>query len=163
MRDTSLSPEERLAKFQTWVSGYYAHPDIPSRDINGLTQQTSPDFASTMDSMTSEEQASVSYAGAMAVEALVLSTPPEIYQALLHKTIDKRSAGLWPRCKVKMLWGDMSLWEMASGAWEIERLYESMKASGDIGRALESIRMPGANHFVSQVPTRQWSTNNGIG
>ena len=62
--------------------------------------------------------------------------------------LDKDAGRVLPRCKVVISWGENTLWEMAGAAWAVEKLYKERKAAGQVGRALEVVEMPGANHFV---------------
>ena len=41
---------------------------------------------------------------------------------------------------------------MAGAAWAVEKLYREREAVGQVGRALEVVEMPGANHFVRPFP-----------
>jgi hypothetical protein len=37
---------------------------------------------------------------------------------------------------------------MAGAAWVVEKLYEKREVAGRVGRVLEVVEMPGANHLV---------------
>ena len=62
--------------------------------------------------------------------------------------LDPEAGSTLPRCKVVIVWGENTLWEMAGAAWSVEKLYKEHEAVGQVGRVLEVVEMPGANHFV---------------
>jgi len=150
LRDTTLSIPERFAAFQTWVSGYYAHPDITSHDPATLTQQRLPHPPASLDAMTPEEKDGITQHDATGrSETLTVSMTRSTYLKQTERALDKSTGSVWPRCKVKLLWCEQSLWEMVCGAWGVEKLYaQKRKEQGDAGRILESIRVPEANHFL---------------
>ena len=61
---------------------------------------------------------------------------------------DKDAGRVLPLCKVVILWGENTIWESAGAAWAVEKLYKEREAVGQVGRTLEVVEMPGANHFV---------------
>jgi hypothetical protein len=66
--------------------------------------------------------------------------------------LDKDVGRVLPRCKVVVIWGENTLWEMVGAAWAVEKVYKEREAVGQVGRTLEVVEMPGANHFVRLVP-----------
>ena len=99
------------------------------------------------------------------LEAISWNGPIQGSEALLHgmplslafeqtrrMLFDKGVGRVLPRCKVVVVWGENTLWEMVGAAWAMERLYKEKKAVGKVGRLLEVVEMPGANHFVSPSP-----------
>ncbi|TFY79112.1 hypothetical protein EWM64_g4898 [Hericium alpestre] len=149
LRDESLDPVARAVVFQSWVSGYYAHPDITSGDLATLTQERLQEPRPSMDTMKPEEKDGASQKDAtVRSETLVLTMSPPTYNAQIDRALDKSTAHLWPRCKIKMLWCEQSFWEVMSGKWEVDKLYAAKKAEGRVGREWITVSRPGANHFL---------------
>ncbi|KAA1472407.1 hypothetical protein DENSPDRAFT_865631 [Dentipellis sp. KUC8613] len=148
LKDTSRPAAERAVIFQSWVSGYYAHPDIHSGDISTLTQQSLKEPAPSMNAMTPEEKDRVSQKDAVErSETHVVNTSAPVFHAQVQGALHEDTAWLWPRCKIKALWCQQSLWEVVSANWEISKLYKAKKERGEKVRVLESTPLPGANHF----------------
>ncbi|KAA1470200.1 hypothetical protein DENSPDRAFT_676571 [Dentipellis sp. KUC8613] len=149
LRDTARPVEERAVIFQSWVSGYYAHPDIHSGDVSTLTQESLKEPPPSMDAMTPEEKDGVSQKDAAErSETLVVNMSPPTFYAQIDMALKEETAWLWPRCKIRTLWCQQSLWEMVSANWEVNKLYKAKKEKGEKVRVLESTPLPGANHFL---------------
>ena len=69
---------------------------------------------------------------------------------------DKGAGKVLPRCKVVVIWGENTLWEMVGAAWALEKLYKERKALGKVGCLLEVVEIPDANYFVSPPPLALW-------
>jgi len=72
-----------------------------------------------------------------------------VFEQTWHILFNKDAGKVLPRCKVIVIWGENTLWEMVGAAWALEKLYKERKAVGKVGRSLEVMEMPAANHFIS--------------
>ncbi|KAA1472406.1 hypothetical protein DENSPDRAFT_872166 [Dentipellis sp. KUC8613] len=137
LRDPTLDYSEGYKKFTSWVSSYFAHPDIWSGDVKTLADQPIEGSPTTLGSMTQEERDHVLQMDTNQAEGHVFSMPPAIYLGLTERMLDKSTGDVWPRCKVKLLWSEQSVWEILAGAWQMKKLYERKCAKGTAGRVLE--------------------------
>jgi hypothetical protein len=151
--------EERIPRFHSWVSSYYTHSDRARRARNPALLDTSPipyhvptcARPATLDMIDPKSLESISWpAPIQGSEALLHSLPLSLaFEQMRRMLFDKGAGRVLPQCKVIVVWGENTLWEMVGAAWGIERLYKERKAVGKVGRSLEVVEMPGANHFVS--------------
>lgn len=152
--NSELPPEQQLASFETWVSGYYSHPDVMSRDIKGLTQQLPVNVAlgkpPTLSTMTPEDKMAVmDPAPVQGHEMFINSMPHDVYLRGVNRMFEKHAGSVWPRCKVKMIWCEQTLGECVTGAWDLTDLYDEKAKKGEVTRVMITTSLPGANHFVS--------------
>ena len=157
--DPTYSMEERVPCFHSWVSTYYTHSNFARRTRKPALLDTTPipypvppcARPATLDVIDPVLLESVSWHGPIQgsealLHGMLLSLAFEQTRRILF---DKGAGRVLPRCKVVVVWGENTLWEMVGAAWSMERLYKERKAVGKVGRSLEVMEMPGANHFVS--------------
>ncbi|KAI0265827.1 hypothetical protein BC834DRAFT_154529 [Gloeopeniophorella convolvens] len=148
---------ERVARFHSWVSTYYTHSDRARKTHSPALLDTTPlphpappcARRATLDAMSSADLEAVSWPGPIqGSEALLHGMPLEIALANTRRMLFSADATrALPDCKVVVIWGENTLWEMAGAAWAVERLYQEREDAGEVGRTLEVVEMPGANHF----------------
>jgi hypothetical protein len=153
--------EERVPRFYSWVSTYYTHSNLARRTRDPTLLDTSPLLypapqcarPATLDAIAPASLEAVSWPGPIqGSEALLHGIPLGVaFEQTRRMLLDKDVGSVLPRCKVVVIWGENTLWEMVGAAWAVEKVYKEREAAGQ-GRTLEVVEMPGANHFVRLVP-----------
>jgi len=151
--------EERVPRFYSWVSTYYTHSNFARRTRNPALLDTTPipypvplcARPATLDVINPTSLEAVSWHGPIqGSEALLHGMPLSLVFEQTQRMLFNKGVGkVLPRCKVVVIWGENTLWEMVGAAWALEKLYKERKAVGKVGRLLEVVEMPDANHFVS--------------
>ena len=154
--------EERIPRFYSWVSTYYTHSDLARRTRDPALLDTAPLLypapqctrPATLDAIAPASLGAVSWPGPIqGSEALLHGIPLGVaFEQTRRMLMDKNVGSVLPRCKVVVIWGENTLWEMVGAAWAVEKVYKEREATGQAGRTLEVVEMPGANHFVSLSP-----------
>jgi hypothetical protein len=58
-------------------------------------------------------------------EALLHGIPLGVaFEQTQRMLLDKEVGRVLPRCKVVVIWGENTLWEMAGAAWAVEKAYK---------------------------------------
>jgi len=154
--------EERVPRFHSWVSTYYTHSNLARRTRDPKLLDTSPLLypapqcvrPATLDVISPVSLEAVSWPGPIqGSEALLHGIPLGVaFEQTRRMLLDRDVGNVLPRCKVVVIWGENTLWEMVGAAWAVEKVYKEREATGQVGRTLEVVEMPGANHFVRLVP-----------
>ncbi|KAN0126498.1 Alpha/Beta hydrolase fold [Russula decolorans] len=149
--------EERVPRFYSWVSTYYTHSNLARRTRDPKLLDTSPlrypapqcARPATLDVIAPASLEAVSWPGPIqGSEALLHGIPLGVaFEQTRRMLLDKDVGSVLPRCKVVVIWGENTLWEMVGAAWAVEKVYKECEAVGQVGRTLEVVEMPGANHF----------------
>ena len=146
--DESLPPPERGRIFGEWVSGYYSHRSMTSRnyeDLEFLTPDKVPPPTTTR--MTLEEIMGMSCSTGAESDMRLQSIDPMILAEQTRRALfDEDVAKAWPRVEVEHILCDRSPWVIIDALWWLESLQE--QADGK-GRKVTFTRMSEANHFVS--------------
>jgi hypothetical protein len=58
----------------------------------------------------------------------------------------------WRAIPLRHIWCDRSVWHIPWAAWSLHKEVEEAKMAGHRMRDITSVRLPGANHFVSLIP-----------
>jgi hypothetical protein len=150
--------EERVPRFYSWVSTYYTHSDLARRTRDPALLDIAPlpypapacARPATLDAVAPAALEAVSWPGPIqGSEALLHGIPLGVaFEQTRRMLLDGDVGSVLPRCKVVVIWGENTLWEMAGAAWAVEKMYKEREASGKVGRTLEVVEMPEANHFV---------------
>ncbi|ETW78144.1 hypothetical protein HETIRDRAFT_454177 [Heterobasidion irregulare TC 32-1] len=124
--NSELPPAQQLASFETWMSGYYSHPYVMSRDLKCLMQQLQMNVAlgkpPTLCTMTPEDKMAVMDPAAVQDhEMFINSMPHDVYLR-----------GILGKC--------------VTGAWDLADSYDE-KAKGEVTRAMITTSSR-ANHFI---------------
>ena len=156
--DPTYPMEQRVPRFYSWVSTYYTHSELARRSHNPALLDTAPlpypappcARPATLDAIPHDALAAVSWPGPIqGSEALLHGIPLGLaLEQTRRMLLDPEAGRTLPRCKVVVVWGENTLWEMAGAAWAVEKLYKEREAMGQVGRVLEVVEMPHANHFV---------------
>jgi hypothetical protein len=144
--DHDIPEEARGPAFAKWVSSYYKHGDLSSRDFSQLNQrEVDTSKKPTTDTIPLEELLTITDSGPAAksekfiVDSLQLSTfMNQMTKALFDPQIRKD----WGGHPVWFVYCEASPWNAHYGAWKLE---EKDKAS-----EIKFKLVPGANHFVCQ-------------
>jgi len=149
--------EERVPRFYSWVSTYYTHSDQARRMRDPTLLDTTPlpypappcARPATLDAISPAALEAVSWPGPIqGSEGLLHGMPLGLtFEQTRRMLLDRDVGRVLPQCKVVIIWGENTLWEMAGAAWAVEKLYKEHEVAGQVGRALEVVEMPGANHF----------------
>jgi hypothetical protein len=150
--------EQRVPRFHSWVSTYYIHSDLARKTHDPALLDTTPleypappcARLATLDAIDPALLEAVSWPGPIqGSEALLHGMPLSLaFEQTRRMLLDKDAGRALPQCKVVIVWGENTLWEMAGAAWAVEGLYKEREAVGQVGRMLEVVEMPDANHFV---------------
>ncbi|OCB85419.1 hypothetical protein A7U60_g7428 [Sanghuangporus baumii] len=152
LRDLSLSEEERVQRFNIWVSSYYSHKSLASRNLADLQSVADDDPSirkSTYEVLTPEEIKETAYAPPSTGSELAFRNgSPAIYAERVRRAIfDDKLAKYWPRAGVDVVWGEESIWVVVGATWELQKAREKANEEGIVGRPLRFFMIPGANHF----------------
>ena len=137
--------EARASAFAKWVSSYYIHGDLNSRDFSQLNQhEGDPSKKPTTDTIPLEELLTITDSGpGVKCETFLIESGHflSIYIKQTMKALfDPQIREDWGEHPVWFVYGEASLWDVHYTAWNLE---EKVKAS-EINFKLVS----GANHFV---------------
>ncbi|KAH9924427.1 uncharacterized protein B0H18DRAFT_1012126 [Fomitopsis serialis] len=150
LRDQTLTPEQQATAFPLWVSGYYAHSRVLLDSFASLTREEvdlglamervenpRPHQIPTLQRLTAEEIAATS-ANHVWARSQVLYQPDfidlELFRENTRAALQDRS--VWPRLRVCLVWGDMTIGEVIHTSWDIARR-----------RRIHVVRLEGGNHF----------------
>ncbi|GLB44327.1 hypothetical protein LshimejAT787_1602570 [Lyophyllum shimeji] len=142
--DDDLPPETRGPAFGKWVSSYFHHEDLLSRDISLLSMRA-PDASKTptIESLTHEELSSVaSFESGSRVETILVESEFRVaLAAQTHKALfDSDITAMWGNPQVWHLHGEATTWNSVYAAWMLE---EKARTSKDV----RFKPLSGANHF----------------
>jgi len=150
--------EERVPRFYSWMSAYYTHSNLARRTHDPSLLDTAPlpypappcARPATLDAISPASLEAVSWPRPIqSSEALLHGIPLGVtFEQTRRLLLDKDAGSVLPRCKVVVIWCENTLWEMVGAAWAVEKVYKRCEAAGQVGRRLEVVEMPGANHFV---------------
>jgi hypothetical protein len=156
--DSTYPMEQRVPRFYSWVSAYYTHSELARKTHDPALLDTTPPpyppppcaHPATLDVMAPASLEALSWPGPIqGSEALLHGMPLSLtFEQTRRMLFDEDLGSVLPRCKVILLWGENTLWEMVGAAWAMEKLYQEREAVGQVCRTLEIVEIPGANHFV---------------
>ena len=140
-----IPKEARAAAFAKWVSGYYKHGDLSSRDFSQLNQhEGDPSKKPTTDTIPLEELLSITDSRPAVTCETFLIDSEHFLSAYTKQTtkalFDPEIREDWGEHPVWFVYCEASLWNVHYTAWNLEK---KVKAS-EINFKLIS----GANHFV---------------
>ena len=143
-----IPEEERGTFFVKWVSSYYKHGDLSTRDFSQLQQlEGDPSRKPTADTMSLEELQSIMDFGPAVKYEMVFIDSKSFSSAFLKQTkkalFDPQIREAWGEHPVSFVYCEDSIWNVHYAAWNLEK-FEEFKASEINVRSI-----PRANHFVS--------------
>ncbi len=143
--DDRIPPEERLERFGIWVSSYFQHRDISTRNRDALSWvEPSNIRPAAYNNMATEEKAGICYPGGAASDVPYLGCLLEQFndayrQAFFGDSVKR----LFPGFKASFLAGELSPAFAISSYWTLE---SDMKK---VGKPFNLKLIPDSNHFVS--------------
>lgn len=146
--DESVPVPERGRIFGEWVSGYYSHRDITTRNYDDLEIYTPvKDPSPTSTRMGLEEIVSLtSSMGAESDMRLQTIDPAILGEQTRRALFDESVAKAWPKVEVEHIFCDRSPWVIVDALWWLEQLRDE---AGGKGRKVTFTKFSGANHLVS--------------
>ncbi|KAI0365120.1 alpha/beta-hydrolase [Pilatotrama ljubarskyi] len=156
--DASLPDTERVARFGSWITGYYAHGDVFAQGASALEFcDALTDPAPTATRMTPEDLAETTYApvqgpggseGLIARACVTHGTYARQKEGAFYPREPVDGASNWGDVEVRHLWCDRSVWEMP---WCVKLFTEELEEARKVGkkpRNVVFVRFKGANHFA---------------
>ena len=139
-------PEEaRGPAFAKWVSSYFKHGDLRSRDFSQLEQREGdPSKKPTTDTIPLEELLAITDFGPCAKCETVLVESEEFLSIYIKQTtkalFDPQIREGWGEHPVWFVYCEASIWNAHYTAWSLEKMVKTSEISFKL--------IPGANHFV---------------
>jgi hypothetical protein len=138
-------PDEALGPaFAKWVSSYYKHGDLSSRDFSQLEQREGDTSKKpTTDTMSLEELLNITDFGPVKSETVLLESERflTIYVKQTTKALfDPQIREDWGKHPVWFVYCEASIWNVHYTAWNLEEM--------DKASEIKFKPVPGANHFV---------------
>jgi len=146
LHDGTIPPAERGAAFVKWVSSYFTHGDLSTRDPDILNYRNpSSSREPSVSNMSPEEfNSMVDFAPGERSDSFLSSSFYDDFAQQTQKALfDPTTRALWPNLDVWHVHGDAPSWNPIYAAWEIER---QAKAFGE--QTVKFSVIKGANHFV---------------
>jgi hypothetical protein len=156
--DNDLPPEARGPAFAKWVSGYYIHGDLSTRDLDQLNyRRVDPSRKPSTDNMTTEELFSMTDFSAGTKGETIICEPPFVkpLTQMRHKALfNLETRNAWGNPKMWHLYGLSSTWNVLLSVWILEKEDEAFRKAYNVGPYINFKPIEGANHFVSISPFR---------
>ncbi|KAI0311448.1 hypothetical protein OF83DRAFT_1068806 [Amylostereum chailletii] len=160
LTEVAVPEAERVPRFNTWVSAYHDYtPNAAALRDPALLDMTPLPYPTpvlepgtpipTLDAMSpSDLESVVWHAPIQSSELFIFTLPLEVNSEHTRRTLfDKECAKIFPECRFVLLYGEKDSCQGVGAAWTIEKMYDERKAKGEVGRPLEVVEMPEANHF----------------
>ncbi|KAI6018352.1 hypothetical protein EDC04DRAFT_3118620 [Pisolithus marmoratus] len=157
--------EERWEIFKQWISSFFAHPNVYSRDSSDLELiHPRQDKPGSLHSLTEEEIAEMTEPQMYAThDAATLGIKPEVFAALARRALfDKQYASQYlPGLKVRFVCGTESSGLFVHVVNEIRRCMDNSPSvvfgeEAEQARDLDSAYLERGNHFVF-LDEPQWA------
>ncbi|KAI0365121.1 alpha/beta-hydrolase [Pilatotrama ljubarskyi] len=156
--ETSVTFPERVARFNVWVTGYYAHGDVWAKGADALEYRNAlSDPSPTITRMTPEDLAETTYGppqeeggseGLIILACVGHGTGARLKEDAFYPREPVEGASNWSHVEVRQVWCDRSVWEMP---WCVKLLTEELEEARRAGknpRDIVFVRFEGANHFA---------------
>ena len=152
LNDTSVSPEEGMRIFLSWITSYYAHGDtLETLSLQDALIEPSP----TVTRMSREDVAFAFYQPPTlpdGTDTVVLRSGAHsgVFSRLREAALFTRDNAevAWPNVEFRYVWCDHSVWLMPWGIWSFRADMEKARMDGKRIRTHSVVRMGGANHCV---------------
>ena len=146
LMDQDIPKESRGPAFSKWVSGYYKHGDLSSRDFSQLNQnEFDTSKKPTTDTIPLEELLTITYSGPGVKCETFLGESEEFLSVFMKQTtkafFDPQIREDWGEHPVWFVYCEASTWNVHYAAWNLEK--------DDKTSEIDFKLIPGANHFVS--------------
>ena len=115
LQDLSIPAEERAAAFGAWVSGYFVHASLTSRDHNDL-EKVLPDSRKHLSTLSKGDpellmtiDLDAETGGIPKCDVLIRATPLALMAEITRKAFldDKLAREYFHRLKVSLVWGEI--------------------------------------------------------
>ncbi|KAI0261748.1 alpha/beta-hydrolase [Gloeopeniophorella convolvens] len=149
LTDPSFTPEERPKHFGRWVSGYFAHGEVPwALSFRDPLDAPSP----TNERMSAGELARTIYAPGGAsgsADSLIASAGQKygVFDELRRATVFRPQESAWGDVELRYIWCDRSAWPVPWGFRSFRVEVEEARGSGQYVRKHSVVRVRGANHY----------------
>lgn len=150
--EMAFTPEERLANFQGWVSGYFKHGDSAAE----LEQRVYLDKpVPTILIMSGDDIAAAMYLppanpGGSDILYLQNGINHELFGYLKDRMLyPSPTPSDWDGVGIRYVWCDHSPWETVWSAWAFQAELDEAEKTGKKTRKVTFKRIVGGNHFVS--------------
>ncbi|KAF7376910.1 AB hydrolase-1 domain-containing protein [Mycena sanguinolenta] len=147
--DPDIPVEARGPAFAKWVSSYFIHGDLSTRNTNNLTyNNTNPDKPPTIGTLKPEEfLAMTDFAPAERYDNIVCLPP---FAGLVSKQTNKAlfdptTREAWSRARFWNVYGTAEPWNIIYAAWALEA---QSRAADNPKLALNFKVIPRSNHFL---------------
>jgi hypothetical protein len=140
--DMSIPSQHRTPLFAQWVSGYFQHGDLTTRDSNVISVVPSTSRLPSIWTFTTEEKEDMIEAGPSQELAVAFST--EQQANMIHRQVCFEVNELLPKMKHVFVTGDATVAEVIQSWWCMEEECQQHGAEN-----IQFVVVPGANHFVS--------------
>ena len=140
-----MPKEARASAFAKWVSSYYKHGDLSSRDFSQLNQRE-PDTSKkpTTDTIPLEELLTIADSGPGVKCETFLIESEHFLSVFIKQTmkalIDPQVREDWGEHPVWFVYCEASIWNVHYAAWNLEKKVKTSEINFKL--------IPGANHFV---------------
>ncbi|KAJ7916277.1 hypothetical protein B0H13DRAFT_2323552 [Mycena leptocephala] len=147
--DPDIAPEARGPAFAKWISSYFIHGDLSTRDLDQLTyNSTDPFKLSTVESLKPEELFAIAdFAPADKYDSIV-GLPPFaglVFKQTNKALFDSTVRAAWSGTKFWNLYGTAEPRDIIHAAWFLE---DQSRAANCPELAINTKAIEGINHFV---------------
>ena len=146
LMDHDIPEESRGPAFAKWVSSYYKHGDLSSRDLSQLNQREGDTSKKpTTDTIPLEELLTITDFGSAAkCETFIIDSLLQVLSVFMNQTtkalFDQQIREDWGEHPVWFVYCEASSWNVHYAAWNLEKI--------DKASEIKFKLIPGANHFV---------------
>ncbi|KAF8798351.1 alpha/beta-hydrolase [Phlegmacium glaucopus] len=141
--DDDISEDVRGATFSKWVSSYFKHGDLSSRDFSQLAQrETDVSKAPTTDTIPLEELLTITdFVPGPKCETILAQVQflPALKKHTAKALFDTQVREDWGGASVWFIYGEASTWNVHYAAWNLEKRVKSSEINFKL--------IPGFNHF----------------
>ena len=169
--DSTIPPADQTRVFSNWVSGYFAHRTdtltlanasaSPASDEEKLraaaTFEVRDNLAApppTLSTLSPDEVASALFPspgdpGGSDSLLVASGIASGIFVTLREAALAVPKEEGWGAAEVRHVWCDRSVWETTWTMWNLRWRFAEAKEKGEKLTEVTSVRLEGANHFVS--------------
>ncbi|KAK7053745.1 AB hydrolase-1 domain-containing protein [Favolaschia claudopus] len=144
--DPRIAPEARGPAFAKWVSSYFIHGNLSSRNIDELTyDDTDPDKSSTIETLTPEEFLGMTDFAPGDRYDNIVGLPPfaaPVFEQTQKALFNEAVRDAWRGTQFWNVYGDAEPWNIIYAAWFLEDL--AIKSAFQINFKV----IHGINHFL---------------
>ncbi|KAJ7476879.1 Alpha/Beta hydrolase protein [Mycena galericulata] len=147
--DPAIAPEARGPAFAKWVSSYFVHGDLSTRNLDSLTySNTDPLKLSTIETLKPEELLSIAdFAPADKYDSIVGLPPFEgaVFKQTQKALFDYTVREAWGPTRFWNVYGSAEPWNIIYAAWFLE---DQSRTSNTPELAINFKVIDGSNHFL---------------